>query len=261
LAESDAFQRVEVRDIKTPQPWRELAELDHGNKLLFLQAGPADSGRTIEIRYHVKRFEKSEYAVRDPMPQRYLLPERLVPTNETFRAIAEQVTRGKKTDIERARAIYDHVIGKLRYAKYGSGWGVGDAVYACNACSGNCSDFHAYFIALAREAGIPARLEIGAAIPSERDDGGIDGYHCWAEFFADGKWVPVDISEADKNSSLADYYFGHHPANRFELSKGRDLVVEPAPASGPINLLAYPVVEVDGKTVKVQTEFLFRRPG
>ncbi len=259
LAESDTFQRVEVEDIKAPESCRELDEQEHGNKVLFLSAGPADSGKTIEIRYHVKRFEKSEYAVRDPMPQKYLAPERLVPTNETFRTIAEQVTRGKKTDMERARAIYDHVIGKLRYAKYGSGWGVGDAVYACNASSGNCSDFHAYFIALAREAGIPARFEIGAAIPSERNDGGIDGYHCWAEFYADGKWVPVDISEADKNSSLADYYFGHHPANRFAFSKGRDLVVEPEPASGPINFLAYPLLEVDNKPVKVQTEFLFRR--
>ena len=117
----------------------------------------------------------------------------------------------------------------------------------CDARSGNCSDFHAYFIALARSVGIPARFAIGAAIPSERNDGGIDGYHCWAEFFAEGKWVPVDISEADKNSSLADYYFGHQPANRFELSKGRDLVVDPEPASGPINLLAYPVLEVNGK--------------
>jgi hypothetical protein len=73
--------------------------------------------------------------------------------------------------------------------------------------------------------------------------------------------VPIDVSEADKNSSLADYYFGHHPANRFELTKGRDLIVEPQPASGPINFLAYPVMEMDGKTVKVQTEFLFRRTG
>ena len=185
----------------------------------------------------------------------------MVPTNETFRASAEQVTRDKKTDMERARALYDHVILKLRYAKYGSGWGVGDAVYACDARSGNCSDFHAYFIALAREVGIPARFQIGAAIPSERNNGGIDGYHCWAEFFADGKWVPVDISEADKNSSLANYYFGHHPANRFELSKGRDLLVEPTPVSGPINFLAYPLLEVDGKPVKIQTEFTFRRPG
>jgi transglutaminase-like putative cysteine protease len=261
LAQSNTFQRVEVKEISSPEPWRELEEREHGNKILFLQASRADSGKTIEIRYHAKRFEKAEYALPDPMPQKYLLPEKLVPTNETFQAIAEQVTHGKKTDMERARALYDHVIGKLRYAKYGSGWGVGDAVYACNARSGNCSDFHAYFIALARAASIPAQFEIGAAIPSERNDGGIDGYHCWAEFFADGKWVPVDISEADKNSSLADYYFGHHPANRFELSKGRDLVVEPGPASGPINFLAYPMMEVDGKLVKVETQFLFRRPG
>src|SRR6266851_3439786 len=261
LATSDTFQRVEVENITAPEQWRELDERDYGNKVLFLNAGPADSGKTIEIRYRVKRFEKSAYAVREPMAQKYLNPERLVPTNETFRTIARQVTRGKTTDLARARALYDHVIEKLRYAKYGSGWGRGDAVYACDARSGNCSDFHAYFIALAREAGIPARFAIGAAIPSERNDGGIDGYHCWAEFLAEGKWVPVDISEANKNSSLADYYFGHHPANRFELSKGRDLVVEPRPSSGPINLLAYPVAEMDGKPIKVHTDFLFRRPG
>ena len=261
LATSDTFQRVTVEGIKAPEQWRELEEREHGNRVLFLNAGAADSGKTIEIRYRVKRFEKSEYAVREPRPQKFLEPERLVPSNETFRAIARQVTRGKASDMTRARALYDHVIEKLRYARYGSGWGAGDAVYACDARRGNCSDFHAYFIALAREVGIPARFAIGASIPSERNDGGIDGYHCWAEFFADGKWVPVDISEADKNSSLAEYYFGHHPANRFEFSKGRDLVVEPEPTSGPINFLAYPVMEVDGMPVKVQTEFLFRRPG
>jgi transglutaminase-like putative cysteine protease len=259
LATSDTFQRVEVKEIKAPQPWRELTESEHGDKVLFLKASPEGSGKTIEIRYHVKRFEKSEYAVREPTPQKYLHPEKLVPTSGTFRAIAEQVTAGKTTDMARARALYDHVIEKLRYARYGSGWGVGDAVYACDARSGNCSDFHSYFIALAREVGIPARFAIGAAIPSERNDGGIDGYHCWVEFFADGKWIPVDVSEADKNSALANYYFGHHPANRFELSKGRDLVVEPSPVSGPINFLAYPVMEVNGKPVRVQTEFLFRR--
>jgi transglutaminase-like putative cysteine protease len=261
VAKSDTFQRVEIKNISAPGQWRELEERGHGNKVMFLNASPADSGKTIEIRYRVTRFEKSEYAVREPLAQKYLNPESLVPTNETFRTIAQQVTRGKKTALARARALYDHAIEQLRYAKYGPGWGRGDAVYACDARTGNCSDFHAYFIALARESGIPARFAIGAAIPSERNDGGIDGYHCWAEFYADGKWIPVDISEADKNSSLADYYFGHHPANRFELSKGRDLVVEPAPISGPINFLAYPVMEMNGKLIKVQTEFLFRRPG
>jgi transglutaminase-like putative cysteine protease len=151
------------------------------------------------------------------------------------------------------------VIDQVRYARYGPGWGRGDALYACEARSGNCTDFHSYFIALSRAIGIPARFAIGAAIPSERNEGGIDGYHCWAEFFADGRWWPVDISEADKNSSLASYYFGHQPANRLELSRGRDLVLEPAPASGPVNFLAYALLEVDGEPVRAPTTFSFRR--
>ncbi|MBI2925893.1 MAG: transglutaminase domain-containing protein [Verrucomicrobia bacterium] len=259
LARSDAFQTIEVKGINAPAQWRELNEREHGNKVLFLTASPAESGKTIEIKYRVQRVEKSPYAVQDPMTQRYLNPEHLVPLNENFRSIAEEATRGRSTDLMRARALYDHVIDRLRYAKYGPGWGRGDAVYACDVRTGNCSEFHAYFIALARAIGIPARFAIGASIPSERNDGKIDGYHCWAEFFADGKWWPVDISEADKNSSLATYYFGHHPANRIELSQGRDLVVEPGPASGPINFLAYPVLEIGGKQVKAETEFIFRR--
>ena len=260
LAQSDEFQKVEVEGITAPESRRELSESEHGNKVLFLTAGPQDSGKTIEVRYRVRRFEKAAYAVKDPMTQKYLEPENLVPLNETFRSIARGVTQGKNTDLGRARALYDHTIEKMRYMKYGPGWGR-DATYACNVGTGNCSDYHAYFIALARAVGIPARFAIGASIPSERNDGGTDGYHCWAEFFAEGKWVPVDISEADKNSSLAEYYFGHHPANRFELSKGRDLVVQPGPASGPINFLAFPVMEMDGQTVKPKTEFLFQRPG
>ena len=35
-----------------------------------------------------------------------------------------------------------------------------------------------------------------------------------------------------------------NPANRFELTKGRDLIVDPAPATGPINFLAYPLLEM-----------------
>ena len=53
----------------------------------------------------------------------------------------------------------------------------------------NCTDYHSYFIALSRSAGIPARFAIGAAVPSGRDEGGISGYHCWAEFFRRRKMV------------------------------------------------------------------------
>ncbi len=72
--------------------------------------------------------------------------------------------------------------------------------------------------------------------------------------------MPVDISEAWKNPALSDY-FGHNPANRFELTKGRDLIVDPAHASGPINFLAYPLLEMNGEIVKPETTFTFRRIG
>jgi transglutaminase-like putative cysteine protease len=259
LASTDPFQTVEVRSVKAPGKQSILQERQYGNKVLFLEFRPEDSGKTVEVRYQVKRLEKAAYAAPVPNQRKYLKPDRLVPTNENFRRIAEQVTKGKKGDLVRARALYDHVIDRMRYIKYGEGWGKGDAVYACNARTGNCTDFHSYFIALARSVGIPARFAIGAAIPSERNVGGIDGYHCWAEFFAEGKWWPVDISEGNKYTNLATYYFGHHPANRFELSRGRDLVVEPEPASGPINFLAYPVLEIDGKPAKTAVQFSFTR--
>ena len=227
--------------------------------MFFMVLNTNNSGDTIEICYRVKRREKSVYEDNREDPQEYLQPNRLVPENEEFITIANKVVEGKLGSLARARALYDHTIDRMRYMKYGTGWGKGDAVYACDARTGNCTDFHSYFIALSRAVGIPARFAIGASIPSERDEGGIDGYHCWAEFYSNGKWWPTDISEGDKCSALSAYYFGHHPANRIEFSRGRDLIVEPGPTSGPINFLAYPVLEIGGETARADVKFSFNR--
>jgi hypothetical protein len=259
LPDTDMFQSVEVKEINTPGTRRILTDRRYGNKVLFLELEPRDSGKPIALRFEVERLEKSVYRDGEQPPQAFLAPERSVPINDEFRAIAAEVLDGKQGDLLRARALYDHTIDRMRYMKFGEGYGRGDAVYACDAGTGNCTDYHSYFIALARASGIPARFAIGAAIPSERDVGGVDGYHCWAEFYADDRWWPIDISEADKYTSLATYYFGHNPANRVELSRGRDLVVEPGPVSGPINFLAYPVLEVAGRSIPIKPQFAFRR--
>ncbi len=260
LPATDPFQTVEVKSIDAPGKQEVLQDRHYGNRILFLTLGPEASGKIVSIRFQARRRERGVYPDNTPASQKFLDPERLVPAKDEFRHIAETVVAGKDGDLVRARALYDHVIDRMRYMKYGPGWGNGDAVYACDARTGNCTDFHAYFIALARAVGIPARFAIGASIPSERNEGGIDGYHCWAEFYTDGRWWPVDISEGDKCSALTTYYFGHHPANRFELSRGRDLVVEPSPVSGPINFLAYPVLEIAGEPARVKVEFSFTRP-
>lgn len=259
FAQTDAFQKVELISINTPIDYRTLDETKYGNKVFFFELAPKDNAKAIDIRYRVQRSEKPAYAAPANDLQKCLESDRLVPIDRNFKEIAQGITKDKKGDLVRARALYDYIIDSMRYMKYGSGWGKGDAAYACNIRTGNCSDYHSLFISLARAIGIPARFAIGASIPSERNNGGIDGYHCWAEFYAEGKWYPVDISEADKYSSLATYYFGHHSANRLELSRGRDLTVEPGPASGPINFLAYPVLEINNEPVKIVPEFSFIR--
>ena len=259
LAKTDAFQTVSNEELSIPIKWEKIQDREYGNDICVLRAQPADSGKTIELRYKVVRKEKASYSAAKEDAVHFLRPEKLVPVNQTFKSLAETAVAGKQGTLERARALYDSVLARMRYDKSGTGWGRGEAVYACDAKTGNCSDFHSYFIALARSIGIPARFAIGATIPAEKNEGLIEGYHCWAEFFADGQWVPVDISEAWKNPKLADYYFGHNPANRFELARGRDLIVEPAPLTGPINFLVYPLLELDGKGVKAETSFTFRR--
>jgi transglutaminase-like putative cysteine protease len=253
MPESDTFQTVEAKSIEIPGTHRMLTDQSYGNTVLFVELSPSDSGKTISMVFDVKRREKGVYGSGGESAAQYLLPERLVPSTTQFKAIATEALKNKRGgDLVKARALYDHTIDRMQYIKADKKYGKGDAQYACDGGSGNCTDYHSYFIALARSVGIPARFAIGAAIPSNRDDGGVSGYHCWAEFYADGQWWPVDISEADKYTSLATYYFGHNPANRLELSRGRDLVVEPGPVSGPINFLAYPILEVNGEAIKVE---------
>ena len=259
LAESDGFQTVTVRSVSVPGVQKILTDSAHGNRVLFLELTPEDSGKSLEIVYDVERREKSAYAGDPTAAAEHLKPERMVPSDDTIKAVAEEAVEDRQSDLMRARALYDHVMDQMHYKKFGEGWGQGDAVFACSTLYGNCTDYHAYFIGLARSVGIPARFAIGASIPSARNDGGTDGYHCWAEFYAEGKWWPVDISEADKFSALSMYFFGHHPANRFEFTQGRDLILDPGPASGPINFLAYPLLEIGGQPQLVKTLFLFRR--
>jgi transglutaminase-like putative cysteine protease len=179
---------------------------------------------------------------------RFLQPDRLVPTNGRLAAIAAQQVNGSSTTTERARALYDYTFANMRYDKSGTGWGRGDAEWACDAKRGNCTDFHSLFMSMARSQKIPAKFEIGFPLPADKTNGDVAGYHCWAEF-CDGQqgWVPVDISEAWKHQNKKDYFFGAHDVNRAQFSVGRDLVLNPKQNGEPLNYFIYPYVEVGGK--------------
>jgi len=150
-----------------------------------------------------------------------------------------------------ARAIYDYVVDHMEYKKVGTGWGNGDTFWACSAKYGNCTDFHALFLSLARRRGIPARFEMGFPLPLEMKDGKIPGYHCWVEFWLPGRgWVPVDASEAWKHPEQRELLFGGQPPDRVQLSEGRDLNLS-GMHGPPLNYFIYPHLEVAGEPSKL----------
>jgi transglutaminase-like putative cysteine protease len=256
---SDEHQEVKVTAVTSPYPHEVLKEPRLGNSILHVAVtDPEARDLTVEMKVHVRRQEylHNDFAsyhprAKGPRPAdaaQWLKPDRLVPIDDRVRKLSREVTAGKKTDLEKARAIYDYVVDTMSYDKSGTGWGNGDINWACDAKRGNCTDFHALFIGLNRAAGIPARFSIGFPLPPEHGQGEIAGYHCWAEFYLPGfGWVPVDASEARKHPDKRAYFFGAHDENRVQFSTGRDLVLNPPQAGMPLNYFIYPYAEVDGK--------------
>src|SRR5262249_11250387 len=257
----DPFQKITDLKIEAPCPYQ-IHTAQYGNRILHVGLdNPEQTSFAITVCFHAVRKEhiqerlhqarsSTDAQARDPHTIRWLQPDRLVPIDGKIKQWAQEVvdTAGAKTDLEKARAIYNHVISTVKYDKTGQGWGRGDIYYACDARHGNCTDFHAIFIGYCRALGIPARFAIGFMLPADRGAGQVSGYHCWAEFYVkELGWAPVDASEAAKNPAKREYFFGAHDENRVEFSIGRDLTLNPKQAGEPLNYFVYPYAEVDGK--------------
>jgi transglutaminase-like putative cysteine protease len=250
LPQTDRNQTVHRVTIDAPSPVSIGREARSGNQYLHVRVGSPKSPVTVGLAIEATRRENS--GADEPLGDReraeYLKPEPLVPLDGPVRALAEEATRGLATDADKARAIYERATGLMKYDKSGTGWGRGDALFACDARRGNCTDFHALVIGMCRSVGIPARFAIGLPLPAARGAGEIPGYHCWAELYVRGRgWVPVDASEAAKDPARRGYFFGHHDEDRLEFSRGRHLTLAPAQQGPPLNFFVYPYAEVDGR--------------
>lgn len=195
-----------------------------------------------------------------PVLDAHLKSDSLAPVDGRARKLAEDlgVVDASRPVRDRARAIYDHVLQSMTYDKETPGWGKGDFERACEVGKGNCSDFAAKFIAIARAAGIPARWSSSLSLAAEHTDCAACGYHCFAHFRDGDRWIPVDPSDARravaKDPKRAAWYFGHAASNSIVLSVGRDLVLAPKQQAGAVNFLSGPYVEVDGKPFDVPSK-------
>lgn len=272
VPQTDQHQIVHVLAVKAPGKMRMTQETEYGNRMMYaeIRNPTADKAEfTLEYKITRREYSRGDYAQLERTDQtpgvvsvsmkRWIAPDTLIPTDGKIKELAVEVTGSKSGTVAKAKAAYDYLFSNMRYDKTGSGWGRGDAVWACDAKRGNCTDFHSPFIGMLRADGIPARFDIGFPLPENKDKGDIAGYHCWAEFYARKTgWVPVDISEAWKAKQKEDYFFGSVDANRVQFSTGRDVILSPKQDGPALNYFVYPYVEIDGKQhEKLDKQFSF----
>jgi transglutaminase-like putative cysteine protease len=272
VPQSDQHQSVRVVSVAAPVKTRMTQELEYGNRIMYAEIENPAAGKvefTLEYKVTRREYSRGDYAKLERSDQRptvvpaamsrLIEPDTLIPTDGKIEALAIKVTGSQTGTVAKAKAAYDYLFTTMRYDKTGSGWGRGDAVWACDAKRGNCTDFHSPFIGMMRADGIPARFDIGFPLPEDKGKGDIAGYHCWAEFYANKiGWIPLDISEAWKAKQKQDYFFGSVDANRVQFSTGRDITLSPKQDGPALNYFVYPYVEVDGKPYdKLDKQFSF----
>jgi hypothetical protein len=126
----------------------------------------------------------------DPDVARYLTPEPLIESDDpAIVAEAARMTAGAATPRERAERLVRGVNGLLEKAPTIS---VPSAREVLRTKVGDCNEHTALYVALARAAGLPTRINVGLAYVL-----GAFYYHAWPEVYlaeSDGRglWLPVD---------------------------------------------------------------------
>ena len=272
VAHTDEHQAVRLVNVKAPVKTEMTQEAEYGNRMMYAEVrNPAQGTAEFTLEYEVTRREYSlgdfaQLERKDSKPgvvsasmTRFVKPDNLIPIDGKIKSLSQEVTGNQVGTVAKAKAAYDYLFTTMRYDKTGTGWGRGDALWACDSKHGNCTDFHSPFIGMLRADNIPARFDIGFPVPENKDKGDISGYHCWSEFYASKiGWIPVDISEAWKAKEKKGYFFGSLDANRVKFSTGRDITLSPKQDGPPLNYFVYPYVEVDGKPYEgVSKQFSF----
>ena len=202
--------------------------------------------------------------------EHFLRPTKLLPTDGIVKKTASEITASAKSDLEKARAIYEWVVENTFRNPKTRGCGTGDIRFMLETrdFGGKCADLNALYVGLARAAGLPARDVYGIRIakselgykslgPSTANV--TKAQHCRAEvYLSDFGWVPVDPADVRKvvleeppgNLSLDDdivrkarvRLFGSWEMNWMAYNYAHDVAL-PGATKGSIGFLMYPQAE------------------
>jgi transglutaminase-like putative cysteine protease len=194
----------------------------------------------------------------------------LIPVDGIVRQTADKITAGARTDVEKARAIYEWIVENTQRDPKTRGCGIGDiaSMLKSGNLAGKCADLNALYVGLARASGLPARDVYGIRVaPSKFGYKSLGAgsevitkaQHCRAEVHLAGLgWVPVDpadvrkvaLEEPPANLALTDpkvvdarkTLFGAWEGNWLAYNFAHDIALPGA--KGPkLGFLMYPQAE------------------
>jgi transglutaminase-like putative cysteine protease len=291
LPQDDPMQQVVSLDVAAPLS-HEVTKDSEGNSVLYLHGAVPEGGKfSVVTEFKVKRWEtvptvsaaaSGPYSEEDlERLSHYLGANANVVITDDIRRTAREVCGDEPNPVAKARRIYDWVLANVDYwvkdPEHKKASPVGSSEYCMTSRTGNCTDFHSLYAAMARAEGIPTRMVYGSLFKPELDGQDKDAsYHCWIEFWTPGNgWAPLDVAVADiyagdfptteanaekvrlttpdgyrgAEPAKVEYYFGGLDERRVTFSSGRDLVLSPPTVAGPVNHLPKAYVEVDGAAV------------
>ncbi len=177
--------------------------------------------------------------------EHFLRPTKLLPTDGIVKATASEITKGAKTDVEKARAIYEWIVDNTFRNPKTRGCGTGDIRFMLESgdLGGKCADLNALYVGLARAASLPARDAYGIRVAKSEmkykslgpsSENVTKAQHCRAEvYLGDFGWVPVD--PADVRKVVLEEPPGNRPLEDDMVKKARTRLF----ASWEMNWMAY----------------------
>jgi transglutaminase-like putative cysteine protease len=187
---------------------------------------------------------------------------------DAIRKKAKEIIEGARNPYLAAQKIYNDVVNGIKYSHMPhislGARGIPESIYVHHHGFGDCGAQSAYFSALCRAVGIPARTTGGwQLIP------GVEGPHFWAEFYLPNYgWLPVDTSlaqiaqylpelTAEQRNRFQNYFFGNMDPFRLVIQKDVDIPLTPTPAITPLVSMALQVPEAQCDTMNEIPGLLF----
>jgi len=264
------------RDVKiisiTPEEYVKMpVQIDSELGLAFMEI-PLEKVKgdlKCKIQFLFTRYEQNfiidpnnagEYDRESPLYKEYTSSRGNTMITPEIKEKALEIAGSEKNPCKAAKKIYYYIVNNIKYSLMPhlslDATGIAESIYIHNHGYGDCGTQAAYFAALCRSVGIPARTTGGYQMIL-----GTESPHFWSEFYLPNYgWIPADTSIAQIAEEMSktmpeitdndikackDYFFASQDPYRFVIQKDIDIALTP-PSSDPIFLkmaIQFPAME------------------